>query len=74
MLFWGMPEQPKTVVDPGIDRRRGYTIFFTIIYINDSWHIQPPICSRGTLMTSQGSETVTAMFWQNGITVITRAR
>ena len=27
-----------------------------------------------TLMTSQGSETVTAMFWQNGITVITRAR
>ena len=27
-----------------------------------------------TLMTSQGSETVTVMFWQNGITVITRAR
>ena len=48
MLFWGMPEQPKPVVDPGIDRRRGYTIFFTIIYINDSWHIQPPICSRGS--------------------------
>ena len=36
MLFWGMPEQPKTVVDPGIDRRQGYTIFFTIIYINDT--------------------------------------
>ena len=46
MLFWGMPEQPKTVVDPGIDRRRGYTIVFTIIYINDSWHIQPPISAR----------------------------
>ena len=26
--------------------------------------------ANGTLMTSQGSETVTAMFWQNGITVI----
>ena len=28
MLFRGMTEQTKTVVDPGIDRRREYTIFF----------------------------------------------
>ena len=38
----------KTVVDPGTDRRRGYTIFFTIIYIatagtsRGSWGMLPP--------------------------------